>query len=239
MTGRGGRAPVGLGAVVLVSGGLLVPVFRLWEADLRIPLFLGGDTLFHGMLVKTTVEHGWYARNPDLGFPFGMELHDFPQSGDSLHIALVRVLGWFSQDWALVMNLFFLATFVLAAAAAYVVLRRLGITRYAAVLPSLLFAYLPYHFYRGEAHLFYSGYYGVPFFCLLIIRQLTGRPWLVVRSPEGEPRLSLRHRRALMALLVAAVAASSNVYYATFTVIFLGIGGLVEFVVRRDWRTAA
>jgi hypothetical protein len=239
MTGRGGRSPVGLGAVVLVSSGLLVPVFRLWEANLRIPLFLGGDTLFHGMLVKTTVEHGWYARNSDLGFPFGMELHDYPQSGDSLHIALIRVLGWFSHDWALVMNLFFLATFVLAAAAAYIVLQRLGVTPYAAVIPSLLFAYLPYHFYRGEAHLFYSGYYGVPFFCLLIIRQLTGQPWLVVRSPEGKPSLSLRHRRALIALLLAAVAASSNVYYGTFTLLFLAIGGVVEFIVRRDWRTAA
>jgi hypothetical protein len=239
MTGRGGRSAVGLGVVGLVSSGLLVPVFRLWEADLRVPLLLGGDTLFHGMLVKTTVEQGWYARNPHLGAPFGMELHDFPQSGDSLHIAIVRVLGWAFHDWALVMNLFFLATFVLAAITAYVVLRRLGIAPYAAVLPSVLFAYLPYHFYRGEAHLFYSGYYGVPFFCLLIIRQLTGEPWLVARSPEGRPRLSLRHRRAVMALVIAAVAASSNVYYATFTLLFLGIGGLVEYLVRRDWRTGA
>ena len=54
-----------------VCAATLVAYFRLWEADLRIPLYypFGGDVSFSAVLVKTTVETGWFLSNPLLGHP--------------------------------------------------------------------------------------------------------------------------------------------------------------------------
>src|SRR5271156_4472036 len=111
-------------ALRLVVEGLLVGfvsvvcaawVLHLWQADLAVPLRYTpvDDTKFYLMLVKGIVEHGWYSSNSSLGAPFGQRLVDYPQGADSLNLLLIRFLALFSSNPALIINLFFLATFAL------------------------------------------------------------------------------------------------------------------------------
>ena len=80
------------------------------------------------------------------------------------------------------MNVYFLLTFPLAAAAAYLAFRHLGATRAPSVVCATLFALLPYHFVRGETHLFYSAYFAVPIGAYLALAVFTGEPLFVRRA---------------------------------------------------------
>ena len=79
------------------------------------------------------------------------------------------------------------STFPLAALTAFLVLRRLGVGPPGAFAASVLFALLPYHFLRGEDHLFLAAYWAVPLGCFLVLSVLADTPLVT----------PLRSRRAL------------------------------------------
>src|SRR5262249_9112123 len=134
---------VTLGACLL----LLVWTLELWRLKLSVPMHFIGDAALHQALMKGTADHGWYLRNGDLGAPFGLEMYDFPMA-DHLHFFLERVIGLFDRRPGVIFNVYYLLTFPLAAAAALFALRRFGVGYPAAVVVSLLFTFLPYHFFR-------------------------------------------------------------------------------------------
>ena len=86
------------------------------------------------------------------------------------------MIGLFSSDAAVVVNVFFLLTFPLVGLAAYLVLRRLTLSRPVAIVCSILYTLLPYHFARGEVHLLLSAYYVVPLGAYLVLAVLGDRP---------------------------------------------------------------
>src|SRR5436305_39713 len=218
----------GVGAAVLacVAGALAL---HLWNADLRVPFSDRADALHNQLIIKTVLDHGWYQHNPDLGAPFGLKLYDFPVvSGDNLQILLMKAIGIFTKDSALVLNLYFLLTFPLAAATAFACSRLLGLSRPASLVVAVLFAILPYHFLHGEGHLFIAGYYAVPISCLLVVRAL------------GGDAFDLRDRRTLLWLAAAAiVVGSAHVYYAVFAIALMTAAIVVRLIVDRPRGAAA
>src|SRR5205085_11717477 len=173
---RGLRRPRGPAVDVLAALGTALLalaaaawVLRLWRGDLAVPFSYQFDALQHAMFVKGILDHGWYVVNDSLGAPFGQQLYDFPQNGDNLQLLIIKGLGLFSGNFAVVLNLYFLLTFPLIALAAYVVLRRLGASPAVAAVCAVLYALLPYHFARRELHLFLSGYFAVPLGAYLVL----------------------------------------------------------------------
>jgi hypothetical protein len=211
-------------AMVLALVGAAL-VLELWQADLRVPFDYTGDGTLNLTLIKGVLENAWYFHNPDLGAPNSQELYDYPViSQETLNLLLMRILGLGTGDPALVLNLFFLLTFPLAALTAYLVLRRLGVSRGIALVIALLYAFLPYHFQRGETHVFLSAYYAVPLGAYLAIAVFRG------------DRLFGRWRPSLITAVMCAVVAtaSGSGYYAVFTVVLVVVAALLRFVVRRE-----
>jgi phosphoglycerol transferase len=221
--GRGWRgellpaAAAGLAALVLAAVAL-----RLWDADLGVPLTGGGDALFFQMLVKGALEHGWTLANPSLGAPFGQELHDFPVAGaDAVAIALVRLLGLVTSDAGAVVNAFYLLTFPLVAVAAYGVLRWLGASPGASIACAVIYAVAPYHFLRGESHLFLSAYFAVPIAAYLVLALLLDRPLVARRAVDGSRALRFASPRTLLTLALCVVVGTSDLYYIAFALLLL------------------
>jgi MFS family permease len=209
--------------VLALLGAALV--LELWNADLRVPFTYTGDGTLNLVLIKDALENAWYFENPDLGAPSGQQLYDYPVINlESLNVLLFRVLGIGTGDPALVMNLFFLLTFPLTALAAYYVLRRLPVSRGIALVVALLYTFLPYHFMRGEAHVFLAAYYAVPLGAYLALAVFRGDPLF------GRWRPTLI--TATMCVVVAT--ASGSGYYAVFTVLLVAIAGVLRFLVQRD-----
>ena len=107
---------------------------------------------------------------------------------------------------------------------AYLVLRRLPVSRGIALVVALLFTFLPYHFQRGEVHLFLSAYYAVPLGAYLAIAVFRG------------DSLFGRWRPLLLTAGICAVVAmaSGSGYYAVFTVVLVAVAAVLRFIVRRE-----
>jgi phosphoglycerol transferase len=210
-------------AVVLCSLALAWTL-KLWRADLHVPFAYTGDTLVWHAWIKGTIESGWYLENDRLGAPHGQENYDFPMA-DGLHFALLKLLSLFVGDWGFVFNAYYLLTFPLTAVCALGAMRALGICRAVAVVLSVLFAFLPFHFLR-LAHLFLASYYLVPLATLVVVRTYTDfvprRPG-PDQGPGGGPSALPRLSHVVTFLLVG----SAGVYYAFFACYFLLVAGVV------------
>src|SRR5215216_973480 len=218
---------------------LVILLLRLWRADLHAPFLYQRDALVNLMIIKGVLQHSWWLENPDLGAPFGQELYDFPvMVGDSLHLALIKLLGVFSSDPFLILNLFFLLSFPLVALVSFLVLRQLGISAAVALVCSVLYALAPYHFLRGETHLFLSAYYSVPVGAYLVLSLLSGRPLFTRCARTGGPRLlAWASERSLVTLtLCLLVACAGTTYYTVFTLMLLIAAMVIVVVTRRDVR---
>jgi hypothetical protein len=217
---------------------LAAAVLRLWRGHLDVPFAYIWDANQFAMYVKEILDHGWYYRNGNLGAPFGQQLYDYPNvSTDNLQAFLIKLLGLGTSDWPTVMNLYFLLTFPLVAAAAYLCFRRLGATAAPSVVCATLFTLLPYHFARGEHHLFYSGYFAVPIGAYLALAVFAGEPLFARRSG----RWAWASGRSLLtvALCVVVATASGAGYYALFTVLLVAVGILVALLAGRGMAAAA
>jgi phosphoglycerol transferase len=222
---RGSRAagPLATAALTLIGAFLAL---ELWKADLAVPLRYTqvDDTKFYFMLVKGILDHGWYQTNSNLGAPFGQQLYDFPQGADNLNFLMIKVLGLFTSNWALVTNLFFLLTFPLTGLAAYHGFRQLDVSPPAATVCSVLFALLPYHFYRHESQVLLSAYYSVPLTSYLFISLVAGKP--VLRP----------WKRSALTLATCVVIGSAGLYYAGFALVLLPAATIVAVIGGRGRR---
>ena len=105
--------------------------------------------------------------------PYGQHLHDFPFS-DELQPFMIKLFGYFTSNWILVFNLYYLVCFPLAAITAVLFLRRCGLGRPMSVALSVLYATTPYHFIRGQTHYFLGEYWAVPLGLTIVLTVIRG-----------------------------------------------------------------
>lgn len=219
--------------VATMALGLIVAVvvLKLWDASAHVPIVPDGDGMLNMMGLKGMIDHGWIMSNPSIGAPTGQHLYDFAGfDGDGVPLLMLRIMAFGTSDPALLMNAFFILGFPMVAGVAYAVLRGLGISRPVALVGGVVYTALPYHFFRGEGHLYLGNYFMVPAACWLIVRSLLGDP-LITRRPEAGGRL----RRLLTPVTIGTVLAviavgGATLYYVVFTVLLVGSAALVRGV---------
>jgi len=221
-----------------VIGATLVVMFvllKLWEVNMSVPFQYVGDASVTLMYIKDVIERFWYDTNPHLAAPFGQELYDYPAfAGDDLQLFIIKLLSFGSRNAPTVMNVFYLLTYPFAAFTAALVFRRLDISRGASAVCALLFAFLPFHFYRSEFHLFFSAYYAIPLGAYLILASMGGIPLFGLRT--GRFGMKWPTRRAWITVLLCLIVGSASEYYAIFTMIILGIGVLLAGLQASSWQ---
>ena len=224
-------------ATALLAVLLACLVIRVWRGELGIPFVDRGETQYNLMLAKSMRDHGSYNVNPSLGAPFGLKLYDYGVGTDQLNLLAIGGLAFLFGPVA-ALNLFYLLTFALVAAAAFLVFRLLGIGRAPAAVCSVLFALAPYHFARNEGHLLLSAYYAVPLGAYLVLATLGGLP-LFVRRPGRTGPFAYASGRTLTTVAFCLVVGSAGVYYAAFTLLLLGGAILIALLGRARRLTVA
>jgi hypothetical protein len=218
---------------------LAVILLQLWQANLRAPLYTGGDATFGLAVIKGMLEHGWYLTNSTVGVPLGQSLYNYPVfSGDSLYLLIIKGIGIPFSNPAVVENLFFLLCFPLIALGAYAGLRVLRISRSPSVVCAVLFTLLPYHFYDGEGHLFQGSYFTVPLGCCLVVAVLAGKT-LFARRQDGRGVARYLTWRSGATVLACVVMGSSDNYYAAFTAALVLLAAALTFLAGRGLRALA
>ncbi|MCS5734872.1 hypothetical protein [Herbiconiux daphne] len=198
----------------------------LWHLDWRVPLYYTGDALAVGSHFKTIIETGWFTHQPDLGAPYGQFYNDYPQA-DNLHFIAASVLRVFTSDFGALMNISFVIGFPLAAVTAVWFLRLVGVSRTLSVALGVAFSIAPYHFIKGEGHLFLAAYFVVPLALGILYLVATGQPvW--------SRRILSRRNLATVGILVLLGTASS--YYSVFVALVLAVAGLAKLWQTHAWR---
>lgn len=201
-----------------------IVVLNLWDLSLiRYPFQFKDDSVLMAMLTKTVIETGWYLSNPQIGVPGGFQLVDFPFV-DGLNFVFIKFISIFSENWALVNNIFYLLTYPLCSMTAFFVLRNFGLWAPFSITASVLFSLLPYHFHRGEAHLFLSAYYMIPLAVWLAIIVFKNE---VFQSENKKNSIRKKYTHLLVYGSICLVIGSIGVYYAFYSVFFLLISGVI------------
>ena len=160
-------AYAGAAALSLIAATLLLELPR---ANLHAPFEYRGDALYYSSAIKSIVDHGWFWTNPHLAAPAGLQLYDYPNlAHESFHLLTIKLMSIFSRDWALLLNLYFLAGFPLITVSAMAVFRRLGIGWGPAAAGGLLYSFLPSRLIKGEGHIFLDTFYQVPLAILVLV----------------------------------------------------------------------
>jgi len=212
-------------SVVVLSSAMLVLGLGGGIARLSTPLG-GGD-----VLAAYNASRMWAAGAPfgnaSLGYPFGSDSRYFP-TADTLLNALGGVFTAITGDPILGTNALYALSFPLAALAALWVIRMTGLRGPMAVLASLVFTTIPFHWLRTE-HLYLATLYSAVLGVGLA---------MLVGSGEVERRLRSPHRlRTVLPLVgVVAVIATSGIYYACFAILLCTVAVVYRITRGSTWR---
>ncbi len=220
-------------ALIAVSCIILCYVLQLWKADLHIPCSGSGDTPWVHSWIKSIQENGWYLTTPRLGAPGGSEMYDFPMT-ENLHLLVIKLLGLVFRPSGLLFNMYVLLMYPVIACTAFFVLKRLSVSEGLAFVGALLYAFLPYHFFRGHRHIFLASYYLAPFQIWMAVAIARGG---LPASGSGNTRIAPRELGAM--LLISFLVAGSGVYFAFFGCFFLMLAGIYAAIQWRGWRSLA
>jgi phosphoglycerol transferase len=189
----------------------------------------GGDVFFTGAMIRGLLRGEWslggLLRFRRIGAPFGTTLADFPMA-DSFHFAVIRVLALFDRDPLFLYNLYYYLGFGLAAATMTEVLLRWRVNGGLALASGVLYAFLPYHYYR-YGHLFLASYYLLPLFVVYLLK-------VPRRVPLFFAGTKLCGRRVATFGIFALLFGSAGVYYSFFgCFLFMAIGLKGALALRR------
>ncbi len=196
--------------------------FQIWKIDLALPAFsYSNDGLFYIFITKNMVDTGWFSQNANIGLPHFSEifnLYDFPLQAEMLQILIIKFLTYFSSNPFLIANCFFILTFPLIAATAFIVLRSFKISIFTATIISILYAFLPYHFARNVWHLFLSNYMVVPLAVMVGMWIASDKISVVSLNKKKQYCLS-PNKYFLISGAICALIAVSGLYYAYYSMI--------------------
>jgi hypothetical protein len=222
---------------VLFSVAAMAQALRVWQWRPGDPMAVGGDATGVTAQIKGMLDHGWYYSNPDLGAPFGQDARLYPNA-DHVHLFLIRLIGFFSDNPFTVGALYFMLGFPLAALSMYWLARQRGLNRAGAVVAGVLFSVLPGHQLK-YGHLLLA-YWVVPFGIWLVLRTALGEPLFRVNVAWRD---SILRRQALLLNVTTTFCvlciALGGIYYSAFTLLLLAVTLLVRMVATRDLRAIA
>ena len=224
------RILAGLATVLLTAAALAV-VLRLWKADLAVPFQYQGDALESGLLVKGVVDNGWRRTNAFVGMPYGLDERDLRLS-DDFHLFTIKLIALFISDWARILNIFFLTTFPLTALSALFVFRSFKLSYAPSIAGSLLYAFLPYHFFWAESQAFLAAYYAVPLAVMVALWLCSGA--ISLTNSRGDYKALFSDNKFIAGIAISLLLASSGLYYAFFACFFLAVAGVKGSLAQRD-----
>src|SRR5262249_3836098 len=171
----------------------------------------------------------WFYQSDLVGAPTGLQMYDYPLT-DNFTYLIIKLLVLLTGNYVVANNIFFLLTFVLTAIASAFVLRRLGVSGAVAIVFSVLYAFVPYHFLRGEAQILLAAYYVVPLVVLLALSMWSDAPESLFGDGRGDVASRVDWRRYAAILAICVIVGSSPLYYAFFGCLLIGVACLAQFI---------
>ena len=212
-------------AAPLISLFTVFLVFQINILDLGKPIFsYDGDSLFILLLIKTIISQGWFFFNPAVGLPHidGIfYFHDFPLQASSFNFLVFKLISYFTQNPLLILNIFFIASFSLISFTSFIALKSLKTGNLSAILVSVLYAFMPYHFIKGVNHIFLSNYMVIPLIFMVSMWIFEKKISLITLDKDGKFYLKPNQYFTYGALIIIFMSVN-DIYYAFYgSIIFI------------------
>ena len=193
------------------------------------------DVPANGAWVKGMIDNGWFLTNNKVGMPFGQNLRDFPMS-DSFHFLIMKIISFFVQkNYVVTINVYYILTFILTVITSIYVFKYFGISNILSIFGALLYAFIPYHLFRNESHLFLSGYYMLPLGIMILLLVYLDEKFLFYYDKEKNKFIkNLINKKSIFAIIVCIIIGNSGVYYAFFLCYFLLAIGIITTIKEKN-----
>ena len=196
--------------------------FQVWKLDLQQPIFdYSEDAFVNLLIIKQIVETGWFFSNDFTGFPQldgKFYLHDFPLGADSFNFLIIKILSYFSSNIFWIANCFFIFCFPLISFTSFIALRSFKISNFNAILISVLYAFLSYHFYRNIWHVLLSDYAAIPLAVMVAMWIMSNKIELLSLNKKNQFCLT-PNRYFYYSFLIAVFVATNGAYYGFYSFI--------------------
>jgi len=201
---------------------ILIIVLDLNTESLKYPFIYDGDMLQVYMHIKMIITGDFpfyaYPSSDFLSLPFGFNGADFPFPAAS-NILFIKFLSLFSNDIFIIANSYIILSYFMAASSMFSVLRRLRVESYLAIAVSLLYALIPFHYFR-IGHFWFANYFLLPITIYYLLLLWRSKPLFFIKKfNEKKYRLDLSSRNAII-VFVLILFSVWNFYYTFFFVIF-------------------
>ena len=230
---------------ILIIGLPLVIAYQMlglnnW--DMSIPWnYSGFDDMWQLALTKFVEDTGWIFGSPYLGAPGVADWHYHAAAQTSaMHPALQLMMSFFIHDAVRLQQLYYLLNFPLICLTSFIACRMLMISRLPALCVGLLFAFTTYRI-NWLVWSYLSNYFMVPLAIVAVIWIFDGHFDLLLAKGQADERLFARIRRLVQSkdfcfgLLFVTLTATSDGYYAFFTLLLLAFGAGARFFLL-GWR---
>ena len=209
---------------LLICGALVSVTFGLFRGSFDLTLVPRGDNTFALSYIKSYIEGYGFRYTNALGYPGVQDNVLHPSFEFSYRLFLWLVTRWIKDPFAAYALMYVAGTaaiFIAAAAALQHLRIRLGL----AILGALVFVVCPFFNSRAFGHDFLALYFSVPLGAVLALRTTD----VLDRSDIG------RTLREPFVAISIVVCATSGIYYAFFTCMFVAFAATVASIGRRDW----
>lgn len=157
--------------------------------------------------------------------PGGLDWHDFP-FWDNFHFLVFRLLSLGTDKFWIVFDLDYFLSFPLTLLTSWIVFRQFKVSYLSSLFGSLLFTFLPYHFYHGFKHPFLA-YSIVPLSLLVPLWIWNGDVASLVFFKPGEKWF---RSKTLWSLVICCLAGTvtGSLYYSFFSIFFILTAGIIK-----------
>lgn len=215
----------------IVSLGLFYVLDLKNMANIAIPFYYTFDVLGVSSDIKNMIDHHTLSNiyfSPDLSAPY--EYSSFTSYFIvTLIYMLIYIFSGIFNHYGTVLNLVYILGFYIVAWCCYWSLKQLKISQSAAVISSVLYTFLQYHFYRGEDHLALGFYWAVPLVSFVLI---------TLYNAESDMKFSFRSiiktPKLLYCSIISLLLGMWDLYYLVFSLILLIFVGILSLLRQKN-----
>lgn len=217
---------------------ILLFILDLHTSIFEYPIVYRSDMLPSLMHIKMIIGGDYplysYVRSEYLSLPFGLIEGDFPHP-DISNILFIKLISLFTHNLFTVANIYIILSYFMIVNSMFFILSRLRVDNYLAIVISLLYALVPYHYLRIETgHLWYFNYFLLPITIYLLLMLWSKKPLFFIKRSNGKGYrfdLSLKNLIIISVLIIFSLWT----YYQTFFfVLFVFAVTISSFYYRRN-----
>lgn len=201
---------------------LVVIIFHLYEIDLSTMIYVQEDAIGVANAMHEYI----------IGINAGQGLTVFIQSifSSNLEGAFLHRIGMFLcclffDNFGTAVNFYYFFGYILVALGMYLAMRFIYIEPWISACAGLLYTFLPYHYLRGESHVFLACFYMVPLACAVIVR--------LMKKDKKESKTFY-----IKCFVIAILMGMTDIYYSVFWAIILAFTCVYILVNSFDWKRA-